>query len=121
MKTVAKTCYYAHSLHLYETAQEARDILTIEQLGFKVVNPNAPEHQKPYEKEGMDYFVDLANSCDVLAFRAHPNGEIPAGVHKEVINFIKTQRPVFELPWGINRRGMSVDDTREWLHELGER
>jgi hypothetical protein len=37
-----RTVYYAHCLHLYGTPQERRDVLTLEALGFKVVNPNDP-------------------------------------------------------------------------------
>ena len=122
-----KTCYYAHSLHLYGTQQEARDIKLIEALGFKVVNPNEKKHSDAYmalpEDSRMNYFVELVRSCDACAFRAYPDGSIGAGVHKEIMaaDDPDMPMPVFELPWGLNRRGLSVDDTREWLHELGER
>jgi hypothetical protein len=114
-------CYYAHSLHLYNTSQEERDVLLLESLNFKVINPNAQRHFEAYKKEGMDYFANLVKSCDVLAFRAYPNGKIPAGVHFEATFAINNDMPVFEIPWGFNRRGLSVEETREWLHELGQR
>jgi hypothetical protein len=116
-------CYYAHSIHLYGKPQEARDVALIKALGFKVVNPNDKIHQDAYPDGGMDYFVDLVRTCDICAFRAYPDGSIPAGVHKEVLaaDDIDMPMPVFELPWGLYRRGLSVNDTREWLHELGER
>lgn len=120
-------CYYAHSLHLYGTAQEKRDIELIEALGFEVVNPNQKRHSNAYralpEGEGMNYFVELVRTCDVCAFRAYPDGSIGAGVYKEVLaaDDPDMPMPVFELPWGLYRRGLSVEDTRAWLRELGQR
>jgi len=35
--------YYAHPLNIYNTAQEKRNIATLESLGFEVVNPNCAE------------------------------------------------------------------------------
>jgi hypothetical protein len=115
-------CYYAHSLHLYGTKQEARDVKLLKALGFEVVNPNDPKHSVFYEEQGMEYFTGLCQSCDICAFRAYPDGSIPAGVHKEVLSAVLDMfMPVFELPWGLKRRGLPVDHTREWLGELGER
>ena len=34
------TVYYAHPMAIYGTPQEDRDIETLENLGFTVVNPN---------------------------------------------------------------------------------
>jgi hypothetical protein len=121
MKTPKLKCYYAHSLHLYNTKQEKRDIWLLEQLGYEVFNPNSPEHQRPYEDQGMEYFVKLVRFCDIIAFRAYPDGSIPAGAHKEIMSALEDNKPILEIPWGLKRRGLSVEDTREWLHELGER
>ena len=121
-------CYYAHSLHLYGTPQEQRDIVLLQTLGFEVENPNQQKHQDAYlalpEETRMDYFVELVRSCDVCAFRAYPNGEIPSGVYKEIMaaELHEMPIPVFELPWGLMRRGIkNVEHTREWLRELGQR
>ena len=121
-------CYYAHSLHIYGKPQEERDIKLLEALGFEVENPNQQKHTDGYmampEGEGMQYFVDLVRTCDVLAFRAYPDGSIGAGVYKEIMATDNPDMPmpVFELPWGLMRRGITnVEHTREWLRELGER
>jgi len=114
--------YYAHSMHLYGSAQEARDIKLLEDLGFEVVNPNTPEHQLEAKTSGemtMAYFERLAERCDALAFRALPDGNISAGVFTEIIGV--EGKPVIELPWGVSRRGLSIGDTREYLKELGQR
>jgi len=123
---LARRVYYAHSLHLYGTEQEKRDILLLESLGFSVLNPNSPETQAKCLKEkesggtGMYMFRKIVQSCDLVAFRAYPDGSIPAGVHKEITDYAEGL-PVIELPNGLKRRGLSVEDTREWLHELGQR
>ena len=109
--------YYAHSISIYNTSQEKRDIKSLESLGFDVVNPNKEIHQENYRSKGMDYFVELVNSCDAIAFRAHPNGDIPAGIYKE----IQADKPIIELPSSINGRKLTVDETREYLKEVGFR
>jgi hypothetical protein len=115
--SVKQRCYYAHALNLYGTPQEARDIELLGRLGFVVVNPNSPEYADKYGREGMKFFVQLASECDVIAFRAMPDGSITAGVGLE----IKAGPPVFELPSGINRRILTIQQTLETLHELGQR
>ena len=114
-------CYYARAISLYKTPQSARDISTLTAMGFDVVDPDTPEHSAGYDSRGMDYFVDLVRSCDVLAFRATPDGRIPAGVAKEIRTAEQRGYPVVELPGGFERRTMSVDETREYLRDVGYR
>lgn len=115
--------YYAHSMSIYGTLQEARDLDTLAKLGFLVLNPNKPKHQKGYtdSKLGMDYFLRLVESCDALVFRSLPFGRIPAGVAMEVDHAIKLGLPVFELPSSITARKLTLDETREHLREVGQR
>jgi len=134
-----KKIYYAHCQAIYNTPQEQRDIETLKLLGFDVVNPNEPKHQKavaelkkksennPFLKANynvMNYFYDLVKTCDALAFRALPDGSIPAGVGGELSNLIfkgAFSIPVIELPSGIKRRVLTVEQTREYLEEVGQR
>jgi len=113
--------YYAHPLDIYGTPQEKRDVGTLSALGFEVVNPNAPEHDQGYKTGGMDYFVKLCVQCDGVAFRAFPDGRIPAGVQKEIATFAEAKKPVIELPAAISTRTLSVEATREYLTLLGQR
>jgi len=114
--------YYAHPLSLYNKPQEARDIALLESLGFTVLNPNAPEHEEGYKRLKMEYFRELVvNRCQALAFRAFPDGSIPAGIAKEVAMAQEAKYPIFELPCGILRRSLSVEQTREVLSEIGSR
>lgn len=129
--------YYAHCQAIYDTPQEKRDVETLEKLGFIVVNPNSPEHvdmvkkiknmPEKYSMEGieygrvMEYFTGLVNKCDILAFRALPDGAIPAGVAKEIEDARNENKPIIELPSSVLRRVISVDQTREYLKEVGQR
>ena len=117
--------YYAHCQAIYDTPQEKRDIETLEKLRFEVVNPNGPIHQdtarRLKEKDPnsvMDYFYKLVAQCDAIAFRALPDGAIPAGIGGEIANL---GIPVIELPSGIKRRVLTVEQTREYLKEVGQR
>ena len=126
-----KLVYYAHCMAIYNTPQEKRDVELLESLGFDVLNPNAKEHieevmktqqNKLLDKDEigmlvMEYFSSLVDKCDIVAFRALPDGRIPAGIAKE----IKRGNMVFELPSGILKRTISVEETREYLREAGQR
>jgi hypothetical protein len=114
-------CYYSHCLDIFNTAQEQRDVNLLNYLGFAVVNPNSPECQKAYETYGMEFFQALAQICQVTAFRAVPSWHIPAGVAAEIEAARAKGNVVIELPTGIARRKLNVDQTREYLAEAGQR
>ena len=113
--------YYAHSVSLYNTRQELRDIEILERLGFEVFNPNQPACDAGYQAEGMKYFDRVLDECDALAFRANPGGSINAGVVKEINYMITQGAPVIELPTLVGRQNLSVEDTRTYLKEVGHR
>lgn len=113
--------YYAHAVNLYGTPQEKRDIELLESLGFEVENPNQKRHAKAYAKRGMNYFHLVISKCDALAFRALPDNTIPAGIVKEIWIAQSYNYPVIELPSSILRRGLTIDQTREYLTEIGDR
>lgn len=120
--------YYAHCLAIYHTPQEQRDLVTLRSLGFEVIDPNTPEVQgwvnvlkNKNPDTYMDLFKNFVTECDAVAFRGLPDGAIPAGVAKEVEWAIEFGKPVIELPSSIKRRVMSLEHTREYLHEVGQR
>lgn len=121
--------YYAHSMHLYNTIQEKRDINTLEGLGFEVFNPNSGTIQEEVEKyklefgdaSTMEYFKVLIQNCEIFAFRAHPDGKIPSGVGYELKYAINSTKIIIELPSLISMRNLSLEDTREYLKLLGQR
>jgi hypothetical protein len=69
----------------------------------------------------MNYFTELVGSCDALAFRSLPDGAIPSGVAKELKHAQSLGYPIIELPSMVSTRIMDVEQTREYLHEIGER
>lgn len=136
--------YYAHCSHLYGTAQEARDLETIVALfgsgHVEVVNPGSKDIADRVEAYKADYaasptgqyadsseavmhevFKVLVEDADALVFRATSNGPITAGVHREIGWARACGKPVLELPSAISRRGLTVEQTREYLREVGQR
>lgn len=116
--------YYAHGKNLYGTPTEARDITLLETLGFEILNPNTSVLQEgctSWPDGEMDYFYRLVVQCDVLAFRALPSGEIPAGVAGEIRAALRYGVPVIELPNRTAKRSLTVEETREYFRDCGER
>lgn len=121
--------YYAHCKAIYGTPQEERDIELLEVLGFEVVNPNDAKLDALYKEfklrrpddDPMFFWRLQVHDCDALAFRALPGGELPAGVLAEIEQARHEKKPVFELPTFYNRRKLTVEETRAYLAEIGER
>jgi hypothetical protein len=113
------TVYYAHPISTYGTPVEQRDLALLKALGLTVVNPNTPEHDSGYRRNGMPYFGILVQECDCLAFRAFTDGSIPAGVAQEIQ--MLGAKPVFELPSAVVRRTLTVEATRATLCDGGTR
>jgi len=124
MKDARNLVYYAHCKAIYNTPQEERDIRLLEKLGFIVLNPNQSVHQEnciDYPDGEMAYFGNLVLRCDLVAFRALPDGRIPSGVYWELDVAITNGRTIIELPSGIKSREMNLRQTREYLVECGQR
>ena len=114
--------YYAHQLSLYDTPQEFRDVDTLRRLGFVVLNPNTPETQAKCKGNYFEnVFKPMVLSCDALAFRSNVDLKIGAGAYREVIYAIEADIPVIELPSAILERGLTVEQTRGRLREMGQR
>jgi hypothetical protein len=120
------TVYYAHSMAIYGTPREMKDINMLSEMGFEVVNPSSPGVVKGFEKykeihqdDYMTFFTLLAAACDVVAFRALPDGRIPGGVAKEIA--ANTTGFLIELPNRVKGRSMNHEETVEYLEDIGER
>lgn len=124
-----KKVYYAHSMSIYGSQaapnkQEERDLDTLRGLGYEVFNPNQEWIQAKCKELGassMQLFEGMVKGCDLLAFRAHPDGMIGAGMVKEIAWAQEAGLPVIELPSSLSRRSLSVEATREYLREMGQR
>lgn len=121
-------CYYAHTMTSYGSTIEAQDLITIKELGFDVENPNQAKHQvgcQRYAEEFgkdkvMEYFEKIIlNECDLLVFRALPNGQILSGIAAEVKYALALGIPVIELPCSLTKRMMEYPETKQYLIELG--
>jgi len=98
MNTPKLTVYYAHPMALYGTPVETRDIKTLKRLGFRVLNPALKELPT------MDDYIQLALSCDLVAFRAFDDGKVGSGVFAEVMAAMKAGRPTIEMAGVANDR-----------------
>jgi hypothetical protein len=116
-------------MNIYGSEQENRDIEMLQQMRFEVVNPSDKVYADEYDqwlkdnpdKSPMGYWQDLAVTCQGIAFRACPDGAIPAGVAKEIAVMRERGCPVIELPSCVLRRTLKVDETKEFLRESGQR
>tara|TARA_R110000796_G_scaffold181330_1_gene297923 strand:+ start:55379 stop:55786 length:408 start_codon:yes stop_codon:yes gene_type:complete len=125
-----KKVYYAHFMGIYGTPQEKRDIQTLVDLGFEVINPNNWVMSDRFTKEikihGYEVafdsvFLSEVRDCEVFAFKALPDGRIPGGVAWELREAQKRDKLIIELPSGMHARSMGKDDTREYLKDIGQR
>jgi hypothetical protein len=114
--------YYAHCMAIYDTPQEERDMTLLYELfpNAEITNPNNPMCDAGAKEFGMDYFKSLVEAHDLIAFRALPNGKIPSGVWKELEWAGEFGKMIIELPCFTGRE-MSLDDTRFFLKEIGQR
>ena len=107
---------------IYGTEQEAQDIQTLEALGFEVLNPSEKHHceiadsirKSEGSSEVMEYFYDRVRSCDAFAFRALPDGSMPAGVGGELNVATEQKMPIIELP-EKDRTILSIEATRRHI------
>ena len=115
------TAYYARPMSLYGTKQEARDKQAIERLGFAVLEINTPEIQAEAKLTKMDVFKPLVQRCAALFYRSFIDGRIGAGVAAEIQWAHEIGLPIMEFPRLVNQRTLDVEETRQYLRELGLR
>lgn len=143
--------YYAHCMAIYNTPQENRDVELLESIvdGGVVWNPNNPVTSAQCDEMRKDFncdpysvgvpgwpgsayqtasdavmdriFKPLAQGCTLLAFRGLPDGTIPSGVAQEIQWATDAGIPVIELPCAVKRRTLTLDQTRDYLKEIGHR
>ncbi|VVB77306.1 Uncharacterised protein [uncultured archaeon] len=85
--------YYAHMRCIYGTPQER---LEKEQIGSHFPNAEIVDPSLHQDSHEMSFYVELARSCDAIIF-SRVDGQIGAGVGKEVNNFVNDRKPAFEL------------------------
>ena len=118
-----KLAYYAHPITEYGTLEETHAVKAIEHAGFVVINPNCPAIDLEYKlakARGIDspmfhVFHPIVQRCDVVFFRAFPDGKISSGVAMEVGWADSLGKPVFELPTQRVERTLTYQQTLERL------
>jgi len=119
--------YYARCQTIYGSMQECRDIELIAELDSHVLPFDAEVSHAVIvaQNSGLcvmeTVFQPLVEKCDILFFRALPDGRIPAGVAREIGFARGFGLPVLEIPSGVIHRTMNVAETREYLRESGQR
>src|SRR5260221_206560 len=118
-----KRAYYARPISIDNTPQATRDIELINKLGW-MPYPTGKEKEdilENYRIIGMVAFKSVVEESDLLIFRAFPDGSIGSGVAQEIEWAISKGIPVIEIPRQIERRTLTIDQTKEMLCELGQR
>jgi hypothetical protein len=84
--------YYAHSICLYGSENEARQLIRImlKFKGAKIINPAL------HPNESMDYYLGLVENCNIVVF-SNLLGKITSGVGKEVNHALQKGIEVYEL------------------------
>ena len=124
--------YYAHPMAIYNTPQETRDVRTLQNLGFEVINPNEQKHRDEVERikkslaadkkdAVMFYFSTVVLKCNCLAFRALPGGFVHAGVAYDIEVANRNGLEIIELPSFSCRKILTVEETVAYLQEVGQR
>lgn len=121
--------YYARCMSLYGTKQEKRDIMTLNSMVNDVEIIQFPSQALIDETvlASIDapimsmFFFPLVNTADLLAFRSLPDGGISAGVASEIEYAQQIGVPVVELLRFHGRPRLSVEETRQYLREVGQR
>lgn len=125
--------YLAHPVTDYGTERQAAAIAALRRYWaeeranqpLEIENPDQPHHQEGYDREGMDYFKKVVESCDRLAFMRFPDGSIGAGVGREIRWGLLSCFAVYELfdDWLYQVQDMptpilTVEHTRAKLAEI---
>lgn len=89
--------YFAHPITDYGGPRQAEALASIWSAGWEPVNPDEPSHDAAYRLQGMPYFEALAAGCDLVVFMRFPEGEVGAGVFKEIVAAATAHKPVWEF------------------------
>lgn len=98
--------YYAHPIGYYQSDAERREVAYLESIGYQVVNPadfRFPEGWR--SRRIMDYCLDAVRVCDAVVFKRYANGDVGAGVAREVLEAYLMGKPVLEVVRNFDRIG----------------
>ena len=90
--------YYSHAICTYNTFAEMHELAIIEKMfpTHEIVDPGTYEDNPEKGTRGMDYCLELVESCDALVY-SRILGKVTAGVGKEIEHALSLGRTVYEL------------------------
>ena len=98
--------YFAHPIPQYNSQYErlCQEQISKEFPDSEIVNPNDPAYSRGYKlsgSRGMEYWHQLAESCDILvAVPFTQNRKHGSGVYSEMVHMTRLGKPVYELHRG---------------------
>jgi len=97
----------------YDTFAEAHELAIIGKIfpTHEIVDPGGYEDNQEKEIRGMDYCLELIESCDSLVY-SRILGKVTAGVGKEVEHALSLGRTVYEL---VGDRVNVIRKSPEWV------
>jgi hypothetical protein len=118
--------YFAHPMSHYNSSLEKDCLRVIQEMlpNVEIVNPNRPEYQDGYLKEGsFNYFLRIVQSCDAIAFVPYEDGEVGAGVFNELMTMLNKGGKIYQVTDGwicpmmkqqvYDIRPLSITQTRQ--------
>ncbi len=82
--------YYAHSMRIYHTKREEKELCFLSKSGFNIVNPSEVEFKN------MKDYLDMVSACKMVILSEYKKG-IGKGVFMEVAHALYKNIPVFVL------------------------
>lgn len=91
--------YFAHPINTYGDQIELYAIDSINRLYPEciLINPNCPDHQDGYKRDGMSYFRKIISECDRVVVLPFSDGSIGAGMAKEINWALRQGKKVIQL------------------------
>lgn len=112
--------YYAHSMCIYNTERERRELKFLSSIFRSVLNPNDYK-----DSAGMGFFLNLVSECGIVVCSEYKRF-IGKGVFMEINSALKSNKQVFCLR---NTRGrwkllevkrVKVYDVTDWAVKYGK-
>ena len=115
--------YFAHPMSAYHSPEAHKAVETLEGAGYRVTNPADPQHVARCGPD-MKRWVQLARTCDALAFMPFADGMVSAGVAMEADAMRASGKKLFQLDpsgatlvpvanWPQGFKRLTIEQTRE--------
>ena len=127
--------YFAHPITMYNTPEEYRCLVTIKNYFPELknvtnypdlVNPNQKTFELAYKRLGMDLFLGLVDTCDIIVYSPFNDNTVGAGVVSEVSRAVDKNKKVYKIDpitFEITEvfkleNCLTVEETREKIKQI---